>query len=468
MIIFFVLAALMAALLLVPPLASLLDPRLGAEATDATETDGYAKRVYAAQLRELEQEMARHLLTPEQVQGTRAEIARRLLRHEAESGAGALTAPIAPPLTRKIGFATMALMPLAALGLYWALGRPDLAVLGPTTKPSQGSSEMAAPPPPVPAEVQAALSKLEEGLRSNPDDLFGWSLLAQTYAATGRHAEAAQAWMQAMRLAPDRPDILIGLAEATIRLEGGQVSAMAEGWLQRVLQVDAKDVRARYFLALAASQRGDDATALKEWTALLSDSPADAPWLDSLRQAIAAASGRLGVPVPPSVAGGAVAPALSDEAMQAAAGLAPEEQAQMIEMMVGRLENRLRERPDDPDGWLRLAGARERQGKLEQARDAAREAARRAPGHVEAWLSLSRLLAPSEQAATASPEFINAMTKVLDLAPNNPQALYYLGQEAANRGDAARARLYWQRLLPLLPLDAPERQELTRRLEALP
>ena len=52
--------------------------------------------------------------------------------------------------------------------------------------------------------------------------------------------------------------------------------------------------------------------------------------------------------------GSAAAPGPSSEDMKAAAELSDDERADMIQVMVARLDERLRENPQDAEGWQRL------------------------------------------------------------------------------------------------------------------
>jgi cytochrome c-type biogenesis protein CcmH len=55
--------------------------------------------------------------------------------------------------------------------------------------------------------------------------------------------------------------------------------------------------------------------------------------------------------------------------------------------------------------------------------------------------------------------------KVLTINPNNGSALWVLGQAAQLRSASAQARDYWQRLLGLLPADAPMRAQVQRAID---
>lgn len=472
MIVFWLVAALLTALAILPLLRALLRPVPPPEGAA-----GFARGVYAAQVAEIDRDKARGILTDDQARAARAEVGRRLLNaaEEAEKAAKG-TAP-AKAATRT-ALAVTLLLPLAAMAIYIPLGRPSL--------PSQPFAERK-PEQRVPAEVLTAVAKLEAALTKNPDDLGGWGLLAQTYAAMDRIDDAAKAWRQVLRLSPDDASVKAALAEALTIAADGVVGEEAVRLFTDAVAADPMDARARYYLGVARQQAGDIRGAIDRWAALVGDSPADAPWLPTVRGSIAEAAKSVGLdpaavtpapkppanpaPQAPPMAGaggaGAAAPALSSDQMQAMAGMSAEQQQATIATMVNGLEAKLKDNPGDVDGWMRLARAREVQGNNDAARDALRGATRADPNRLQAWLELSRLTAPDDAETTGSAEFIGAMARVLDLAPDNPQALYYLGQQAANEGKKDRARELWGRLMKQLPADAPQRPEMQRRLDAL-
>jgi cytochrome c-type biogenesis protein CcmH len=97
-------------------------------------------------------------------------------------------------------------------------------------------------------------------------------------------------------------------------------------------------------------------------TALLAETPADAPWREPIQAALAG----LGDAAPPS------GPGADDIA--AAEEMSPDEQTAMIEGMVSGLAARLEDNPDDAEGWLRLIRSYVVLGKTEDAAEAARAA----------------------------------------------------------------------------------------------
>ncbi len=471
---FWIVAAALTALALLPLVRALLRP-----SGDVGEAASFARGVYAQQVAEVERDLARGVLTPDQAKLARAEIGRRLLSAAAEADKLEAVATQATKPSRKLALALTLAMPVVALGIYLPTGHPNMPAQIFAERPKGRA---------VPEKVLEAVASLEKTLQENPNDQAGWTLLGQTYAAMGRIDDAAMAYRRALGLSQGDPELMSALAETLTSAADGIVGEEAHRLFDAVVKADPNNPRARYYLGVARQQAGDIKGALDRWTALVGDSPADAPWLPLLMQQIQQAAVSVGLdPVaitpkpkpaanPPAPRGpmqgggagaGSAAPALSAEQMQAMAGMSAEDQQATINSMVDGLEAKLTDNPGDVDGWLRLARAREVQGNLDAARDALRGAVKADPARVQAWLDLSRLLAPDTADGKATPEFLAAMEKVLALQPQNPQALYYLGQQAANQGDTAKARDYWQKLVSSLPADAPERPELQRRLDAL-
>ena len=90
---------------------------------------------------------------------------------------------------------------LPAIGLYAAIGRPDVATGG-----SKNRSYRVEPQrPPADdgkkaASVDELLAGLEQRLQDDPDDAKGWLLLAKSYDHLGREQDAVAAYEKATQL----------------------------------------------------------------------------------------------------------------------------------------------------------------------------------------------------------------------------------------------------------------------------
>jgi cytochrome c-type biogenesis protein CcmH len=133
------------------------------------------------------------------------------------------------------------------------------------------------------------------------------------------------------------------LGEALVAASDGKVTAEAKKTFERAVELDAGNVKARYFLGVAAEQDGRPAAAAEIWWAMLAGAPPNAPWADFVRQEVARVTGSPGR-----------SPGPSQEDVAAASQLGPEQQKAMIQTMVGRLAERLHRDGSDLEGWLRL------------------------------------------------------------------------------------------------------------------
>src|SRR4051812_24758826 len=106
------LTSLAGGLLLLPPLARPHPAR-------ARDAPNFA--VYRDQLAEIDRDVARGLLNPEQAEGARAEIGRRILALD-----NAATPPPLGPKPLMASVVAILAMPVAALLIYAAIGSPGL------------------------------------------------------------------------------------------------------------------------------------------------------------------------------------------------------------------------------------------------------------------------------------------------------------------------------------------------------
>ena len=118
--------------------------------------------------------------------------------------------------------------------------------------------------------------------------------------------------------------------------------------------------------------------------------------------------------------------------------------------MVAKLEQRMRDQPNDIAGWLMLGRSYEALDRLDDAILAYDHAHRLDANNVDAMLGLGEavsLRAGGDITPAAAQLFEQAVTS----APENPKALLYGGFAAAVRGDRATARSRWQALKDLHP-----------------
>jgi cytochrome c-type biogenesis protein CcmH len=117
---------------------------------------------------------------------------------------------------------------------------------------------------------------------------------------------------------------------------------------------------------------------------------------------------------------------------------------------------------------MRLAKAYGVLQRNDQAREAWQHAATLAPDRSDVQLGYAEALLLAAPPGPPPPAFADIVAKVLAREPENRLAIYYAGVAAAEAGHADEARRHWQRLLALLPADAPQRAALQRQIDGLP
>ncbi len=317
---------------------------------------------------------------------------------------------------------------IGAAVLYAQLGNPDLPDK-PLASRSGADQQAQAFDDSRHPDMNRLVAQLQERLQERPDDLTGWGLLARSLMSLGRADEAVAAYQRTIELGGGEDPRLMGdYAEARIMAAQGVIDAETAGIFRKILADIPQNVRARYYLAQAKLQSGDEAGALAAFQALYADGSADAAWRPAVAQQIAALGGSvdagpLAQPVP------APGPGPTADQVAAASQMTADDRAQMIEGMVAGLAERLEQNPDDLEGWLRLA---------------------------RSYTVLGR-----------QGDAVNAYEKALGLDPDQPDALWALGGFAAQSGDVSQARAYLKRLLRVVPPDTELHTRAQAALETL-
>ncbi len=310
--------------------------------------------VYRDQLAEVERDAERGLIGKQEAEQARAEIGRRILKLDGADKNSSEQRRGESAFARGLAMAGVLAVPLLSWGIYNSIGSPEL--------PGQPLAERLAKNPGE-SSIDELVARAEAHLRANPEDGRGWDVLAPIYARLERPAEAATAYRNAIRLLGPSAARETGLGEALMMSAGGVVPADAVNAFQRALDIDGKDPKARFYLATAMAQEGRIAEAADALRAMLADLPETSPWRGVVEQTIARAEEE-------ASRSSTAQAGPTREDVEAASGMSAEDRSAMIEIMVAQLDERLRENPDDPEGWQRLVRSYMVLGKADEARDA--------------------------------------------------------------------------------------------------
>lgn len=309
--------------------------------------------VYRDQLAEIDKDASRGVIAATDAEHARAEIARRILRlgtgNQPKTSSGSLTA------AKIVGGIAVLAVPLVSWGAYTLSGSPDI--------PDQPLSARMAENP-ANSSVSDLIARAEAHLVANPSDGRGWDVLAPVYMRIGRVNDAVVAYGNAIKLLGTTATRQSGLGEAMTAAAGGIVTADARAAFDAAVQLEPANAKAHYFLGLSLAQEGKLAEAAAMWRQMVVDLPADSPWREAAEQAAARAGG----PAAPSA--GAGQPGPTDADIEAAASMSSGDRTAMIESMVAGLDEKLRQNPADPEGWLRLVRSYSVLGKKDLAQDA--------------------------------------------------------------------------------------------------
>jgi len=330
--------------------------RSGGSRGDASETV-----VYKDQLAEIDRDLAAGLIGAPEAEAARVEIGRRLLAADDQQRQPATVVNLR--LRRTAAAIALVGLPVLAVAFYLPLGSPGLGDFRLAERDRAPDAKQ--PLDNLVAQVQAHLEK-------NPTDGRGWSVLAPVLARLGRFDEAVGAYRNAINYSGDNAARRSDLGEALAGAAGGVVTSEAKAEFDRAVALDANDVKARYFLGLAAEQDGRGSDAASIWRIMLEQAPPDAPWRPLVQEALTRVGG-----------GGSVAPTLPEGAMAAAKDMSAADRTEMIHSMVDRLATRLKQNGDDVEGWLRLVRAYMVMGDREKARSALTDARQAVAGDAE-------------------------------------------------------------------------------------
>ncbi len=453
---------LVLSLLCLPALFLLGYPLLSRKSTSVGRNEG-GLSVYRQQLKELDSDIARGVLSEQEAEPTRLEIQRRLLRAaEAEEAQDSRQGGRMPVLAILLLLA----VPVFSFALYGYLGSPDLK-----SKPladrniTQEKRDLAG------RDLGNLVKRLAEKLQENPDNVDGWILLARTLSRMERYEEAANTFLQATKITPGDVDLYVGAGENFYFQADGVVSDKAAEAFQAAYDLDPTHAGARYYLALKDAQNGQEEKALNAWIALFEESDPAAPFMRILRGRIMELAEKTGRNVAALLASKAdpapTRPGPSREDMEAAASMNEADRQQMVRDMVSRLADRMKENPDF-GGLMRLGQVYGTLGQFDKSAEAYGRAVD-LNGRDPAPLSgqAFALIRQEKEGSPPPDKAIELYRKVLSMDDTAPEALWYVGIAEARAGNKDEALKLWTKLQSLVPEGSPVRDNVSRAINAL-
>jgi len=126
-----------------------------------------------------------------------------------------------------------------------------------------------------------------------------------------------------------------------------------------------------------------------------------------------------------------------------------------LEERAARLEAKLKQNPDDIDGWVLLARTKGVQRDFKGEAEALQQALRLSPGHPDLMADLADTKAMLNNKTMAG-EPAALVEQVLKTDPNHRKGLALAATAAMQNHDNKTAAVFWQRLRATFPADAPD------------
>lgn len=268
--IFFVLSAIALAFFLVPWFRA-------ARAETALPRQGVNTLLFRDRLQELDNERETGKIDPEQFAQLKAELEVNFLADvRAEEGEAVAT-------SRAPRWGAMLLviaLPAISLSVYIIEGQLKEVESWLQTKqrwaPLIEGSLQGKPVDPEQAKDLTAgdyIRVLQSILQRSPEHVAGWRDLGTAYMQVGLYHFAESAFQRASTLVPDDPELMLMVVESKMGQGKGALDESGLSLLQRVLQVDAGNPKARMMMGMASYSRGDYDNAISVWQTLLQDTP---------------------------------------------------------------------------------------------------------------------------------------------------------------------------------------------------
>ncbi|MGZ9189691.1 MAG: c-type cytochrome biogenesis protein CcmI, partial [Nitrospira sp.] len=249
--------------------------------------------VYRQQFSELEQDLTNGLLTDDQYQTARHELERRVLE---ETGSTETSSMMSGGLVniRLVALSLVLAIPAASGVLYWTLGNP--AAMTHPTASSMSAQSGADNERQMTEGLNALVDKLKKKLEQNPNDATGWTMLARSYMAMERYADAVPTFEKAIKLNPNNADMLADYADALAVHQGRKLEGKPETLIEKALKVDPNHVKALMLAGTVAYNRKDFVLAVKDWERARANLPSDSEpeFTEQISAAIDDAKRRMG------------------------------------------------------------------------------------------------------------------------------------------------------------------------------
>jgi len=327
-------------------------------------------------------------------------------------------------------------------------------------------------------DIDSMVNSLEEKLKNSPDNVQGWNMLARSYVVIKRYKDAVSAYEKTIELnktaRQEIADLEINYVEALMQLGEKAAYQKARTMLGAMLDADPDNGDALWFKGFVDYESGDKASAVKLWTHLLTLLPADGEQANIVNTYLGRVASELNQALPADKQI-LIEPSQTESQTATPTVKGPEPGQQMtgskeeqafIANMIARVEQRVKENPQDIVSWKKLGQSYNVSGRFVDSANAYAKAVKLDNSDIDSLMKYSNAVMK-----TGEPDQLNQariiFAQLIDSNDKNTDALFLAGLLARSAGDVDEARLFWEKLLPLLPEDSSAYKSVENNLNTL-
>ncbi|MDO8769831.1 MAG: c-type cytochrome biogenesis protein CcmI [Burkholderiaceae bacterium] len=235
------------------------------------------------QMRELDADMAAGTINAAAHASARQELERRVAE-DVQPGVVSVDATTTGKRWTAAGVGLS--VPLVAISLYLVLGSPAALDPAQTDAPKEQAHQI------TEEQILGMVAALAQRLEKEPNNTEGWVMLARSYNAIGRFAEAAAAYGRLVKLVPGDAALLADYADTLAMSLNRSLQGEPEQLIAQALAADPKNVKALALSGSAALERRDYARAVAQWQKILLVVPPESEIARSTKNSISQAQGQ--------------------------------------------------------------------------------------------------------------------------------------------------------------------------------
>ncbi len=115
-------------------------------------------------------------------------------------------------------------------------------------------------------QIEHMIQETQARVRSNPEDVSAWALLAHSYDMLGKFAESSKAYARLAKLDPRDAQVLADYADALAVANGRTLRGEPTALIRKALAIDGNNLKALTLAGTAAYERKDFAEAIDDWS----------------------------------------------------------------------------------------------------------------------------------------------------------------------------------------------------------